>query len=77
MGTVLLLAMINGWVIASAMLCAAALTYVRSASPPLPWGVPTAMKTSSPRDSPSWYELVKCRRPACALRRTISSSPGS
>ena len=40
-------------------------------------GVATAMKITSERSTAVRVSVVKLRRPLCALRRTISSSPGS
>ena len=53
-GTVDLLTMIRGLVMASAMDSAAARTYCRSASPSTPSGVPTAMKAKSAFSRASW-----------------------
>ena len=78
MGTVLLLMMMHRWVITSAMDCAAARTYFRSAAPPSsPVGVGTAMKMNSAELAPSSYDVVKCSLPAATFRSTISASPGS
>ena len=59
------------------MLRAAWITYCMSALPSSSGGVPTAMNCSEPCATDASTSVVKRRRPAAALRRTIASSPGS
>src|SRR5690349_9395006 len=57
-GTVDLLMIISGFFMCSAMLCDAARTYFRSASPSTADGVPTQTNTYSALASPSVYEVL-------------------
>ena len=59
------------------MLAAAASTWSRSAEPSSAGGVPTAMKTMVPSATALAASVVKCNRPAAALRSTSSLRPGT
>jgi hypothetical protein len=76
-GTVDLLTTTSGPSMESAMDVAAASTYERSASPPSPSGVLTAMIAYSAPGTASSYEVVNFRRPAFPFRSTSSLRPGS
>ncbi len=56
---------------------ATASTCCKSADPSSLGGVPTAMNTTSACCNASAVDCVNARRPACRLRLTMSSSPGS
>src|SRR5712691_4393673 len=76
-GTVDLLTTTSGPSIESAIEPAADSTKERSASPPSPSGVLTAMMAYSAPGTASWYDVVKVSRLALVLRSTSSLSPGS
>src|SRR5229473_5399047 len=76
-GTVDLLTTTSGPSIESAIEPAADSTKERSASPPSPSGVLTAMMAYSAPGTASWYDVVKVSRLALVLRSTSSRSPGS
>ncbi len=76
-GTVDLLTTTSGPSIESAIEPAADSTNDRSASPPSPSGVLTAMIAYSAPGSASWYDVVKVSRLALVLRSTSSLNPGS
>ena len=59
------------------MVVATSSTCCRSAEPSSPGGVPTAMNTTSPCSTAASRSVVKCSRPAAALRVTSGSNPGS
>ena len=52
-------------------------TYFKSALPSSSGGVPTAENKTSTSSRHSFNSVVKCKRPACILRATNSSKPGS
>src|SRR5262245_50369493 len=52
-------------------------TWLRSAEPSSPGGVPTAMNTTCAGSTASLRSVEKVSRPTARLRRTISSRPGS
>ena len=52
-------------------------TYFKSALPSSSGGVPTALNKTSTSSRHSVRSVVKCNLPACWLRWTISSRPGS
>ena len=72
-----LLTTMSGPSMQSAIEVAADSTYDRSASPPSPSGVLTAMIAYSAPGTASSYDVVKPSLPAFALRSTSSFSPGS
>src|SRR5712691_2715295 len=76
-GTVDLLTTTSGPSIESAIEPAADSTKERSASPPSPSGVLTAMMAYSAPGTASWYDVVKVSSLALVLRSTSSLSPGS
>ncbi len=76
-GTVLLMTTIFGVVRCEAISRPTAQTPRRSAPPSSPWGVPTAMKTSSASAIPSARLVVNLSRPSRWHRTTSSVRPGS
>jgi hypothetical protein len=76
-GTVDLSTMTFGPFAALPIVCAAAITYFKSAEPSSPDGVPTAMKITSEARTAAGTSVEKVSRPSSTLRFTSGSRPGS